>query len=323
MSDGEFDRIQRLATRFRGPVSPAVGIGDDAAVVPRVAGPLVVTVDASVEGVHFRRAWTALDRIAERAAHAAMSDLAAMGADPSLPGGGLLFALEVPPSVDSVQFDRLIDGLARAAESVRAPVLGGNLTRSSGDAISITTTAMGIATRPMLRSGARAGDVVYVIGPVGAARVGLEALLCDRATEPTFAPFVERWLGVRAQIEEGVAIASVASSAIDLSDGLAQDAAHVASASGVAVVFEVERIPTANLQDEAAHMLGLGPLDCALRGGEEYALLFTVAPTLTPPFGVRVGFVREGRGVFALRDGIESALEGGWDHFAKASAQTG
>ncbi len=321
MSDGEFDRIQRLTTRFRGPVSPAVGIGDDAAVLPHIEASLVVTVDASVEGVHFRREWSSLDALAERAAHAAMSDLAAMGADPSRAGGGVLFALELPSSIDGAQFDRLIDGLARAAESVGAPVLGGNLTRSGSDAFSITTTAMGVAARPMLRSGARPGDFVFVIGPVGAARVGLEALLRDRATEPALAPFAERWLRARAQIKEGLAIASIASSAIDLSDGLAQDATHVASASGVAVVFDVERFPTANLQDEAARLLGLDPLDCALCGGEDYGLLFTAAPTVTPPFGVRVGFVREGRGVFALRDGVERSLEGGWDHFATRSAR--
>jgi thiamine-monophosphate kinase len=315
MSDHEFDRIRRLATRFRGPPAPAVGIGDDATVIPRVDGPLVITVDANVEHVHFRRAWASIDRLATRAVHAAASDLAAMGADPSRPGGGLLFALELPSTLEPSQFDSLIDGLARGAESLSAPVLGGNLTRSGSSALSITTTAMGVADTPLLRMGARVGDNVFVFGCVGAARVGVEALLAGRDREPLLAPFVERWLAPRAQITEGLSIARYATACIDLSDGLAQDAAHIAERSAVGIELDASAIPLANLQEEASRALGFDPIELALRGGEDYLLLFT-APRDRVEGATRIGRVVDGRGVFVVRDGVRSPAPGGWDHFA-------
>lgn len=314
MSDHEFDRIRRLATRFRGPLPPALGIGDDAAVLPHVDGSLVVTVDASVEHVHFRRAWATIDRLAMRAVHAAASDLAAMGADPSRTGGGLLFALELPSTLDASDFDALIDGLARGAESLAAPVLGGNLTRSGTSTLSITTTAMGVAEAPMRRCGARVGDNVFVFGCVGAARIGLEALLAGREREPLLAPFVEHWLTPRAQIAEGRAIAAFATACIDLSDGLAQDAAHIAEQSNVAIELDARSIPLVNLQDEASRSLGFDPIELALRGGEDYLLLFT-APRERVEGATRIGRVIDGRGVFVVRDGVRSPAPGGWDHF--------
>lgn len=315
MSDGEFDRIQRLSARFAGPAAPAVGIGDDAAVLPAVDGPLVITTDASVEDVHFRRSWAALDRIGYRAAQAAMSDLAAMCADPSMRGGGVLYSLELP-ALDERAFDALIDGLARAAESHRAPVLGGNLARSSRDTLSITTTALGVARRSALRSGARAGDSLYLSGPVGGAALGLRALLAGR-TEDALRPCIEQWLAPRAHIVEGLAIASVASSAIDVSDGLTQDASHIAEASRVALVIDADALPISREQHACAQRLGLDAIDCALSGGEDYVLLFTApAQATTPSFATRIGVVQEGRGVFVVRDGSQRRVERGWDHFS-------
>lgn len=316
MSDGEFDRIHRLSARFRGPAAPAVGIGDDAAVLPVIDGPLVITTDASVEDVHFRRGWAALDRIAFRAAQAAMSDLAAMCADPSMRGGGVLYSLELP-RLDAPSFDALIDGLARAAESHRAPVLGGNLARSSRETLSITTTALGVARRSALRSGARPGDALYLSGPVGGASLGLRALLTGRS-EPALQPWIERWLAPRAHILEGLAIASIASSAIDVSDGLTQDAAHVADASRVAVLIDVDALPVSEAQRECARQLGLDPIECALGGGEDYVLLFTApAHATAPSFATRIGVVLDGAGVHVLRDGSQRRVERGWDHFTR------
>jgi thiamine-monophosphate kinase len=315
----EFERIARLRARFRGPPPPAVGIGDDCAILPFVGGTLVVTVDASVEGVHFRRAWAPIEHLAARAVEASLSDLAAMGATPALAGGGVLFALELPDALDEPFFDALIEGLARGAERHGAPVLGGNLTRSPSSALSITTTALGIAPRaPLRRSGARAGDGVFVTGPVGAARIGLEALLQNRAREPELVPFVARWMSPTAAIAEGLAIAATATAAIDLSDGLAQDAEHLAEDSRVAIVLDRGLLPTADGHARAAHAVGLDPLDAALSGGEEYALLFTGPDA--HGFN-RIGEVQVGRGVW-LRDGPHLApVSGGWDHFAAARAK--
>ncbi|MBL8681577.1 MAG: thiamine-phosphate kinase [Myxococcales bacterium] len=317
MSDREFDRIARLARRFRGPAPPALGIGDDAAVLPIVAGPLAITVDACVEGVHFRRGWASLDRLARRAVEAAVSDLAAMGADPAAPGGGVLFALELPAALDASSFDAIIEGLALGAEAHDAPVLGGNLTRSASDAITITTTALGVCDRASTRSGAKPGDAVFVTGFVGAARLGLEALLASRAEEPLLRPFVERWLSVRARVREGLALRSIATAAIDASDGLAQDASHLCERSGVAIVLELESLPLAPAHREAAEALSLDPTAVALAGGEEYELIFTAPPQARVSFATRIGFVREGCALF-VRDarGERAAHSQGWDHFA-------
>jgi thiamine-monophosphate kinase len=315
MSATEFERIARLRARFRGPRPPAVGIGDDAAVLPTIAGTLVVTVDASVEGVHFRRAWAPLDHLAARAVEAALSDLAAMGASPAPAGGGVLFALELPDALDELSFDALIEGLARASERHGAPVLGGNLTRSAGPALSITTTALGVCPAPPLRrGGARPGDGVFVTGPVGAARIGLEALLRERGDETSLAPFVARWLGPVAAIEAGLRVGSSATAAIDLSDGLAQDAAHVATDSGVAIVLDPAQLPLVPGHAEAARALGIDPLDAAMAGGEDYVLLFCG----TDAHGFKqIGEVRAGEGVWARAGGSIRRVLGGWDHFAR------
>lgn len=315
MSDREFDRIRRLSTRFRGPPPPALGIGDDAAIHPHVDGPLVVTVDASVEGVHFRREWAPLDRLASRAVHAAASDLGAMGADPSRSGGGVLFALELPNDLDAAAFDAIIEGLASAAESLRAPVLGGNLTRSASSSLSITTTAMGVAPRPMLRKGARVGDNVFVFGAIGAARVGVEALLAGRAQEPSLAPFVEQWLCPRAQIAEGLSIAAIATACIDVSDGLAQDAAHIADDSSVSIEFDAALLPLTASQRAASQRLGFDAIELAVRGGEDYVLLFTAREDSVDG-ATKIGRVVDGRGVFIVREGERERAPSGWDHFA-------
>jgi thiamine-monophosphate kinase len=316
MSDGEFDRVERLRARFRGPVAPSVGIGDDAALlVLDGATTLAVTVDASVEGVHFRRAWAPLDALAARAVNAALSDLAAKSADPSLPGGGVLFALELPAALSEREFDQLIEGLARGAEQHGAPVLGGNLSRASGDALAITTTAIGATRAGALRSGARPGDGLFVSGPLGAARVGVEALLAGRGAEAVFARAVRAWLEPRAHVTEGLALASIARAAIDVSDGLAQDAGHLARASGVRLLIEPERLPLDSGHDRAARALGLDPIAVALAGGEDYVLLFTAREGEAPAWATRIGTVTEGSGVWAREGSGARPLTGGWDHF--------
>lgn len=315
---GEFERIARLRDLF-GPLPPPdLGIGDDCAVLhdPR---PLVITVDSAVEGVHFDRRWLSSADIAARAVEAAVSDLAAMGAAP----GELLLAWSLPrESPDDLVTD-LAHGVLRVTRRLGMRVAGGNLTASP--VLSLTTTALGRAVGPSLRrDGARVGDLLAVTGHPGAAAVGLHALLSPRGDEPTFTDFVNRWRAPAARIAEGLALVGRAHAAIDLSDGLAQDASHLAAASGCALVLDADRLPWLPGQREAARALGFDPVELALHGGEDYELLASGPAGAFDAGWTIIGEVRAGDGVQLRRGGVTAPVEpGGWDHFTNGRGTRG
>lgn len=285
----------------------AVDIGDDAAVLARLRGQAVLSVDASVEHVHFRRAWAGLDVLGARAFEAALSDLAAMGSTPV----GALLALALPADVSERDVRALARGVAHAARRARCPVVGGNLTRASE--ISITTTVVGDGTRHLVRGGARVGDDVWVTGALGGAALGLACL--ERGGVRGGAPFVTRLLTPRARVAAGLALRGLARACIDLSDGLVSDLGHVAEASGVAIELAAERIPRARGHDALARRLGLDGIALALSGGEDYELAFTTRPGARVPFrAFRVGRVVRGEGVVVTGHG---PLARGHDHFAR------
>jgi thiamine-monophosphate kinase len=285
----ERERIALLSTLFASNVP--VGIGDDAAVLE---GGLVWTVDAQVDGTHFDRAWLSWSDVGWRSFMAAASDLAAMNAAPI----GALSALVLDPTVDDAALEALARGQADAARTVGAPIVGGNLAR--GRETSITTTLLGRASRPALRSGAHLGDGVWLAGFVGRAATGLAALRDGALADPRC---IDAWRRPRALV--GLSLDD-ASAAIDVSDGLALDASHIAEASGVQLVL-----------DEAS-LRAIDPaitLEAMLHGGEDYALVATSSRNL--PGFVRIGAVEEGHGV-ALRTaaGVIPIPPRGFDHFA-------
>lgn len=307
---GEFERIARLRELFGAPALPDLGIGDDCAVLhdPR---PLVITVDASVEGVHFDRRWISPRDLAARAAEAAVSDLAAMGAEP----GELLLAWTLPRESPDELVTELAHGVLRVTRRLGMRVVGGNL--SAAPVLSLTTTALGRATGPSLRrDGARVGDVIAVTGHPGAAALGLRALMAGRGDERAFTEFVNRWRSPAARVDEGRSLVSRAHSAIDLSDGLAQDGAHIADASGCALLIDAQRLPALPGQREAARALGLDPTAIALHGGEDYELLASGPPEAFDDRWTLIGEVVPGAGVLVPRDGVMTPLAAlGWDHF--------
>lgn len=278
----ERERVALLARIFGG------AIGDDAATLE---DGLVWTVDACVEGTHFRREWLSWEDLGWKSFMAAASDVAAMGADPI----AALSALVLTTDVDDAALQSIARGQKAAAEAIGAAVVGGNLAR--GTEISITTTVLGRAARPVLRTGAREGDLVLVAGELGHADAALAALQAGDMTSPHLAA----WRRPRARIAEGKAMAAAgASAAMDLSDGLAIDGHRLAEASNVAIVF-----------DDAA-LAGYGvELHQVLGGGEDYALLVTAS---SPIEGFRVvGRVESGSGIrLASGKAIEAT---GFDHF--------
>jgi thiamine-monophosphate kinase len=317
-ASSELERIAQLAVRFgASEPDPSIvrGIGDDAAVLDPAApatARLVWTIDAQVEGVHFRSDLASWSDVGWRSFMAAASDLAAMGASPWC----ALSALVFPRSLDDAALDALTQGQAEAARAVGAPIVGGNLSR--GGETSITTTLLGRASRPLERT-ARAGDGVWVSGALGLAAAGLAAL--ERklaATDADVARAVLAWQRPRARIEEGLVLAGTETvhGAIDVSDGLAQDLAHVARASGLRAVIEESALlaHAGPLLSALARRLGASVLDLVLHGGEDYALL--AASAHAAPGFVRIGRFEEGEGV-ALDDGVavRAVAPRGFDHF--------
>lgn len=296
-----------------------VGPGDDCAVV--IGDGIALSVDLSVEGIHFVREWLSPHEIGCRAASAALSDLAAMAARPI----GALVALGVPES-DADDFAvHIMDGVHDAAERVGAVVLGGDLTSSPGPVV-IDVTVIGETQSPVLRSGARVGDEVWVTGQLGAAAVTVARLKRGEAPNPAaierFTCPVPRIYEARWLLERELPRAM-----IDLSDGLLGDAAHLATAGGVAIVLEQGTIPVheAVIADTASADAALA---FAVSGGEDYELCFCAAPGLVhahveafeDEFGValtRVGLVEEGDGVWwrAADGGRGRAESGGFQHF--------
>ena len=301
----EFDAIRAMLGVWG---AQATGIGDDAAVLPLPEGEaLVASTDASVEHVHFRRDWLTAREIGARAAAAALSDLAAMAAAPA----GLLLALGVPASWRS-ELDALAHGVGEVAAAVQCPIVGGNVTRAGE--LSLTITVLGTSRHPLVRSGARAGDALYVTGVLGGAGAALDALL--RGVTPRDVDRA-RFAAPRPRIAEGRWLAERgASAAIDVSDGLVADAGHLAAASGVCVVIDLPSLPCID---------GITP-EGAASSGEEYELLVAFASDARPDtdefsarFGIpltRVGHVTQGHGVRLERGGDRVDLPPGHDHLS-------
>lgn len=282
----------------------SLGIGDDAAILAPLARGAVVSVDALVEGVHFDRRWLSFEDVGWRAHAAALSDLAAMGASPR---AGLL-SLVLPSALEDEAVLAIARGAAEAGDAFGAPIVGGNLSR--GSELSVTTTVIGEAPpRPLRRDGARVGDGVFVTGTVGAAALGLALLAAGEEDREGASSFVARWRRPRPRFDVAPGLSGVATSAADVSDGLAADLGHICEVSGVAAVIECARLPLEAGHAALAASLGRDGDLLALAGGEDYELVLTAPPGARPEAATYIGSVVAGEGVRVLdRDGAELAL---------------
>ena len=242
---GEHALIARIRQRL-GPAPDwlVVDVGDDAAVYEPARNRLeVITTDAIVDGVHFDRRFVPAEAIGHRAVAVNLSDLAAMGATPRL----LTLSLALPDDVSLDDFDRLVDGAIRLADRAGARVVGGNITRTPGPLV-VDVTAIGSVHRRRIlrRSGARAGDYVFVSGTLGDARAGL-ALLADPggADGDTWPEVVARYLQPEPRLRLGQALGQsrAATAAVDLSDGLADGLARIATDHGLGCEIDAPTLP--------------------------------------------------------------------------------
>jgi thiamine-monophosphate kinase len=353
---GEFGLISAIAARMPRPPGEAVGIGDDAAVLPVRGSRMVASTDLLVEGQHFRRDWSGPVDIGVKAAAQNLADLAAMGALPT----ALLVGLAAPADLPTAWALDFASGLAEEAGRAGAHVVGGDLSGAGTVVISVTALGAMAGLRPVTRGGARPSDVVAVAGRLGESAAGLALLQAGLADPLPASPGAPAGPGVPASpgvpvgpgapagrashrgadLDAAVtahrrprppyaagreAAALGASSMIDISDGLLADLGHIAVASGVRIDVETARLAAGGPLIAAARALGLdpaarpgipGPLSWILTGGEDHAL----AATFPAGNFIPTGWTAIGRvleGRGLSVDGVNYPGDHGWRHFRR------
>lgn len=290
---GEFGLLDLLASR-----GLAQRIENDAA---QLRDGLVVTQDALVEGVHFELDWTSWRDLGYKAAAVNISDLSASGALPE----ALIVSLGLPGKANVDDVIALYEGLNEA----RVPVLGGDTTKA--DRVYLSLTALGRSERVPGRGGARPGDRIVVTGPLGASGAGYLCL-----SKGLSSPLAAAHRRPPLRIVEGLTLAKVASAMLDLSDGVASDAGHIARRSGCKVVIDLENVPVAAGVAETAKQFGVDVWRLACGFGEDYELLAAL-PSTANAEGVKlheIGRCEPGEGLELRLGGSRIDLRG-WDHF--------
>jgi len=307
-----------------------LGIGDDCALlVPRKGEEVAVTTDLSIAGRHFRLDWHQPEAVGHRALARGLSDLAAMGARPvaAFLSLGVPREMSVAKSCRTAWVNRFLDGLLALAEAHKTPLAGGDLAESPVAVADIVLFGAVPRGRALLRSGARPGDLLYVTGALGGAAAGLARLAELASSGSANPPRIPRRLEAllaphlypQPRVAQGLRFQrrGLASSAIDLSDGLSTDLAHLCAESGVSAEVDAELLPLAPGASLAQ----------ALHGGEDYELLFTAPAAARLPRRIsgvpvtQIGrMVKARRGQPAVKlvtsQGSEVLESQGWEHFS-------
>ena len=293
----EFDRIRAMMERIAEISGDESELGDDCAIIPLGSRTLAVSIDASLEGVHFRTEWLDFKEIGFRAAGAALSDLAADGATPF----GLMVSLGVPDRGTAKGADPAADimaGIATMANNVESRILGGDLTRA--ERYSVDVCVLGTVDRPVRRTGAREGDALWVTGYLGGAALALQGLLDGKRLPP---PLRNRYACPEPRLAAGRWLADHGATAmIDISDGLAADAQHLSAASEVGLEINLERIPCWD---------GVAAMAAIASGAHDAYIAQWAHGTCLRGAGGRRGGVR------LLDNNKPVALPAGYDHFAQ------
>ena len=314
--------IGRAVEGRRQPATTLLGPGDDAAVVRAADGRVAVSADMLVEGRHFRLDWSTPEQVGRKAVAQNGADIAAMGGRPT----AFLVSLGCPPDTPVSVAAGISEGIGLAAEAIGAGVVGGDLVQSDAVVVSVTVLGDLDGRAPVLRSGARPGDVVAIAGTLGRSAAGLAVLLAGPGTEagsePSIAALVDAHRVPTPPYGAGVDAARAGAHAMtDISDGLVADLGHIAVASGVQIRIDRGRIGLDPALATAAARVGADPWEWILTGGEDHALAATFPPGADLPAGWTViGDVVSGDDKTAeysavLVDGRDWAASGGWQSF--------
>jgi len=276
----ELELIAEIAGQQKGsePENLILGIGDDCA-VQRIADGRVslLTTDTLVEGVHFDRRWHPEDLLGRKAVSVNVSDIAAMGGRPQF----ALLSLGVSHECDKKWLDGFLAGFKSALEEYRLCLIGGD-TVHSGERLMVSVTVVGEMAEADVcyRSGAKTLDLIWVSGFLGEAAAGLELCRKNIADKEIYQPLVKAHLDPVPKVILGMEMAEsgLVNAMMDISDGLATDLAHICLASGVGAEINGSAVPLSAALLEASQELTCSPLDLALKGGEDYQLVFTSPP---------------------------------------------
>lgn len=320
---GELELIERIRSGWGGRLTAgrgvALGIGDDCAIlrVPR-GHEVLVTTDFTLEGRHFRRDWHPPESVGHRALARGLSDVAAMGGRPL----AAFLSLALPKEMLATRagrawVERFFGGLRGLAERVGVPLAGGDTSESPDGLVLADIVLVGSAAagRALRRSGGKVGDAVCVTGELGGAAAELEMLQRAKKRLRGFGTGPQLWPEPRLDVGQALVRRRLASAAMDLSDGLSTDLAHLCRESGVGAEIDAAALPV--------HPLAGGSLELALHGGEDYELLFAAPAKVQMPRSVagvrvtRIGRLVSGSAVSLVdADGRRRALQpGGWEHF--------
>jgi thiamine-monophosphate kinase len=300
-----------------------ISIGDDAAIFrPKAGNETILTCDWFLEGTHFLRAKHPPDAVGWKCLARAVSDVAAMGGAPRC----FLLSLALPESHTGRWLDEFLSGLRRAARKFNCVLAGGDTTRRREILISVAVVGEVRRTHAALRSGARAGDIIYVSGRLGEAELGLRMLRKSKGHANTRNPIVRKHLYPEPRLALGQWLCNrrLATAMMDLSDGLSSDLPRLCAASAVGARLESEKIPAVWVS-HSNRILGLDSLQLALHGGDDYELLFTIPANkagMLPRKHKRVALTQIGRiteesGVILFQEngGGRPLNPGGWDPF--------
>ena len=286
---GEFGLIKHLTKNF--PItqsSTEFGIGDDATIINPENKKVVISTDILAEGVHFNLGYVPLKHLGYKAVVVNLSDIAAMNATPTQ----ILVSIAASNRFPVEAFEEIYDGIALACDKYKVDLVGGDTTSSqSGLLISITAIGLENSEKLVKRSGAKPNDLLVVSGDLGGAYAGLQILEREHAVflaDPTMQPemegfdyILERQLKPEARTDVKAILEELdiqPTAMIDISDGLASEILHLSDQSKCGFRLYEEKIPMDSLTISTADELNLNPVMCALNGGEDYELLFTIAP---------------------------------------------
>lgn len=322
--NGEFRLIEDLRKIFGSPEKPTMGIGDDAAYFETSAkAGWVWTTDSLVENVHFKWLWLSNYELGRRAAVASLSDVVAMGAEPQL---GLV-TFHIRSDMPFERIHSIAQGIHDEFKTHGGRIVGGNVTRSETFAIDITSLGTVHDKSPWLRSGAKPGDDIWVTGEPGSAALAIALLDRDSSRISETESLLKRWRRPTLRLKESKQLRGSVSAAIDISDGLLQDAQHLATASKVDLELDLSSMAVSIPFQNASESIQSKVEEWRCRPSDDYELLVT-APSrfqkmikTLPDTGLqRIGRVIEGNGqihAVGISETLVTNTHFGWDHFTK------